>query len=464
MIIIILTLSVVLLFALIGYRYDKNKNEFVQGGLVQFISQPSGATVHVDSTQLGAKTRSKVTLFPGTYTVKMSLTGYRDWQKNTTVKSNIVVWLDSARLVPNSPQTTTVAEVPTITSTAVLPENPNFAYMTDATQPVISLLAPDDQTPKATALTIPATAFAAGEHHNFSLVKWRDKRYLLVKHTLNTGTEWLIVDTTNSANTHAVTDISPTVKVKKVFFDPRDEGKVFAWYDDGSVRNITLNDGTISDPLLEHVSDLYVNGDGTLFAAKITDPGQVNTVYLSYGAKTPTILGTYPTTLPVHIAGGEYYSDFYITTTVGATMKVHNYTDLPTSGSSQPLANILIYQTELPAAPSSLTLHRGARYVSAEFGTGLATYDMETKVFTTVPFVGVTQPLSDSVDWLDTNHFYTTTDGKLRQYEFDGTNQTDIVSVAPGTNAMYSASDKYLLTIAKSKNGYQIQRTLMVLP
>lgn len=464
MAIVILLLAAALLLALMGYRYDQSKHELVQGGLVQFISQPAGASIAVDSIQLAAKTRSKVTLFPGKYNVKMSLDNYRDWQKNITVKANVVIWLDTARLVPSSPQTTVIETIPTLTSAIGRPKNTNFAYMTNVSQPIISLLPVADQTPTITQLTIPSSRFMNGENHRFELDKWRDDRYILVKHTSSNGVEWLVVDTTNPATAFRVREYSQTAKVKAVLFDPISTAKVFVWYSDGSVRSQTLAGGALSDSLLNQVEDLYVNGNGTLFAATASQPGRVDTKYLSYGSTTPTTLEEIETTSPVRIVGGEYYGDVYITTTVGTMMTVRDYTSLPASGTTQPLSSTLEYQTSVPSSPKFLSQHRGARYITAEFGTGLATYDIETKVASIVPFTGLKKPLDQPVDWLDANHFYTTENGKLRQYEFDGSNQADIVDIAPSTVAMYSNNDKYLLTVGKTKRGYTLQRTLMVLP
>ena len=81
----ILSITTILLLLMLGYRYNQGNNNFVQGGLVQFNSQPTGASVRVGSADLASRTRSKITLNPGDYKVRMSLNGYRDWEKDATV-------------------------------------------------------------------------------------------------------------------------------------------------------------------------------------------------------------------------------------------------------------------------------------------------------------------------------------------------------------------------------------------
>ena len=69
-------LSIILLFLMLGYRFNKDQGTITQGGLVQFITTPPGARVTVGSAQLANITPSKITLTPGTYGVSMERNGY----------------------------------------------------------------------------------------------------------------------------------------------------------------------------------------------------------------------------------------------------------------------------------------------------------------------------------------------------------------------------------------------------
>ncbi len=86
----LMTLGVVLLvtllvFIMLGYRFNRDTSSIQQGGLVQFASRPIDASVTIGKAKLGDLTPSKITVNPGNYDVKMSKTGYRDWMKNVDV-------------------------------------------------------------------------------------------------------------------------------------------------------------------------------------------------------------------------------------------------------------------------------------------------------------------------------------------------------------------------------------------
>ena len=77
----IVSILTILVLVIQGYRYNQFDGKVEQGGLVQFNSKPSGATVTVDDAMLANKTASKVTLTAGTHTITMSRDGYGSWKK-----------------------------------------------------------------------------------------------------------------------------------------------------------------------------------------------------------------------------------------------------------------------------------------------------------------------------------------------------------------------------------------------
>ena len=85
MVLSIVSIVFVLILVVQGYRYNSYDGKVEQGGLVQFDSRPSGATVSVDDITLSARTASKITLSSGRHTVKMTRDGYSTWQKNVSV-------------------------------------------------------------------------------------------------------------------------------------------------------------------------------------------------------------------------------------------------------------------------------------------------------------------------------------------------------------------------------------------
>jgi flagellar basal body-associated protein FliL len=61
MVLSIVSIVFVLILVVQGYRYNSYDGKVEQGGLVQFDSRPSGATVSVDDITLSARTASHST-------------------------------------------------------------------------------------------------------------------------------------------------------------------------------------------------------------------------------------------------------------------------------------------------------------------------------------------------------------------------------------------------------------------
>src|SRR5690348_1900762 len=115
-----MTLTVVLLvtilvFVMLGYRFNKQTSTIQQGGLVQFNTRPTGANVTVGSAKLGSRTPSKITLNPGNYSVKMEKSGYLPWNKAVEVKAGQVLWLNYAQFVPEKITTNQVMSLDNVT-------------------------------------------------------------------------------------------------------------------------------------------------------------------------------------------------------------------------------------------------------------------------------------------------------------------------------------------------------------
>ena len=67
--------------------------------------------------------------------------------------------------------------------------------------------------------------------------------------------------------------------------------------------------------------------------------------------------------------------------------------------------------------------------------------------------------------WLDDYSLWADYGGTLRLYDFDGANQQAIMPVVQGTefNVTLSQNNKYLYAIAKTDNGFTLERARMIL-
>jgi hypothetical protein len=460
----VVALSIALFFAMLGWRYNQNKNTFIQGGLVQFISQPSGANVQVNDIRLANKTRSKITLNPGEYNVKMTLNGYRDWEKSATIKSGTVLWLNSAHFVPNNPNTSSVFSAPAITSAAMQEDGRRIALMTDRAVPTITLLEANDDTPTPKVVTVPDTLYKNAAKSSFEIIKQSgDSRRLLLKHTFNDGAaEWLMVDQ-NAVDKSYVIAQDEGVSVQAVQFDPSSSDRAYVHYSDGSIRRLDLSNGERSDVVASNVQDFTLTSSGWLFYSTKPASGIVTTAYVSEGKKESRTIQTLATDQPAHIAAGRYFDTFYTLTAVNEQATLRAYETFPSSDSKDAFKprDTTVIRTSTPISFASFKAN--GRFAVLQQARMQTVYDIDLKKKSDVAIEGLTTDLMKPLQWLGTFHFWNDVTGFARQYEFDGTNQQPITEVTPGYPAAYSPNQKYFYTIRTTDSGVSLQRTLMVL-
>ncbi len=463
MTLMVITMTTILIFIMLGYRFNSQSGTVLQGGLVEFISQPSGANVTVGTAILSDITRSNITLNPGRYAVKMELEGYTTWEKSITVVAGAVQWLNSAHFVPKDPQTTDVFSTKSIDSMLTKTNGKYIALLTDESSPVVTLLDPDEETPESTTVTLPTSKYSAGKRHTFSLSEFsNDSGYILTKHVYDGKVEHLMVDTTNPEDSYRINSYSES-EPSKISFDPSARNTMYVLYKSGTLRRIEIDPAQQAETITNAVTSFFITDAGTALYAKKAGNDAVTTAYVSRGQTISKTLDTFQTEASVQLSGDEYFGSFYLTTADGEAVAIKKYDNFLRSDSTETLVpeTVKLYNTK--SHIRFLVAKADGRFSGAQGDAALYLYDIELDKLDTTEVVDAA-PLNQPLQWLDEYHFWDDSTGKMRQYEFDGTNQTDIVTVEPGFESTYSSNLKYLYTVGKGNNTMVLQRTEMLVP
>lgn len=98
-------LLVVVLSALVaiarGYRFNPIDNKVTSTGILVASSNPDGAKIYINGEMRGA-TNSNIVLDPGSYSVEIKKDGFTSWERQLTIKGELVVQAD-ALLFPQNP-------------------------------------------------------------------------------------------------------------------------------------------------------------------------------------------------------------------------------------------------------------------------------------------------------------------------------------------------------------------------
>ncbi len=459
----VITIVAIALLYMLGYRFDSGYVE--QSGLVQFVSKPSKAQVAVDGQLLSSTTPSKTTVLPGAHEFTMQRDGYNAWHKTVTITAGTLTWLNYARLIPQKLESEIVASLPHVSGGLAAPDRDHYAVIQDSSKPVIGLydLTRDDVTDRN--VTIPTVDYQAAvkktDQHDFKLVRWdKDGRYLLVRHTVGTQDEWIVVDTDSAAQAVDVTK-ELDVPIKAVDFASSNGSSFFALINN-DVRKINLSDGTISSPLVTDVSEFSVFSDDVISYITLPDSKTgLRSAGIVKDGQTPVVLATndQPKTA-FHIVAGHYFHDDVVAISNNSDTTIYQG-QFP---NKQTEADKLSVSATLPLSDDVewLQLSGESRFVVAQHGATFRSYDLETNATSDkVTLDGTTTP--DKLHWLDDYMVWSDRSSQLSVREFDGANKHTIGTIATGFDVTLSPNGKYLYSIGKTKTGFALQRVLLIL-
>lgn len=464
----IIALVVVLLFIVLGYRFNRSDGRIEQGGLLQFDTRPSGADVTIDGTTAGSRTASKATVGAGQHFITMNRSGYRQWQKSVNVAPGSVVWLNYARLIPNELKTETTANFPALAQSRASFDGKWIAVKENAASASISLVDISRETVRQSVLDIPTSAFttpATGKPQVFSLEAWDPtNRYLLVKHTFNdTELEWLIVDTENVAQTVNLTRLV-NVPISKVLFSGASSNTVFVRVGT-DVRKVEISAGTLSRPLVSNVADFSLYDRSTIVytTAIVPETGKRTAGYYEDGTEKPHVLKTYENDekTPLRVALGKYFNEHYVALGHGESTEIYRGR-LPTGDAT---VSVMTLETTItqPGGVEFLEIRNNGRFVVAQTGSDFQVYDNELKQVSKTTLKNAS-PTTGKLNWLDGYYTWSDLDGTLRLYEFDGTNQHDIMPVVPGQAVTLAQDGIFIYGFTTINGSYQLSRSRLQLP
>lgn len=461
MTIVVVTATTVLFFLLMGYRFNADEGEFQQGGLAQFVTRPTGATVTVGRAHLAAKTPSKITLNPGSYEVRMELEGYRPWHKTVSIASGQVLWLNSTRFVPLNPKTEVVDELRGFGSMTARSKGNKVLIVEDKARAELSVFDISGTTVTQAMVAIPSAAYTQGTKHTFTLESMsRNDRYAVVRHTYDKKTERIVVDVREPRRSFVVESASGG-GFAKVTFDPRSPGHVYGLTAKGDVHRVDLGAQTAGQRLLSGVADISFADDELLLFVGTRTAGSVKTGAMRLSDGTVYRIESIKTTAAetVRLAGGYYYGKFYIATTVGKKQTISLVKEL--TAQETPENQTVVSSVVLPKAPQHLSSQTKGRFFLAEHAGWFGLYDVELKKHTLSTVAGARGSTSP-VEWLDEYHYWYAADGRLQFSEFDGSNIHDIAGVVPTSRAVMSTSGRYVYSVALDGKTYALQRTVLI--
>lgn len=450
-----------IVFFILGYRFDIDNGQIEKYALLQFNSVPSSASVKVDGVLMSSKTPNKISLPAGKHEIIMQRDGYEEWRKSVDVMAGTMTWLNYAMLVPKNITVEPVFSYASLSSSLASPKGADILIQENSNQAIFDLIDISSDTAKLTKLTMPATIYNVANSHVFKLKKWDDGgRYVLVEHDYDASVEWLVLDTQNVNASKNVTK-SLNIAISDIDFFGT-SGNVFYALSLGNIHKINLSNGTISKALIGSVEHfgLYDQTNVITFVGLDANGKRVAGMYRD-GDNKSHVIRTVETGGNLQIATTHYFNEDYIAILENSKLDVYggSYPNDSTSGlaTMKPITSLSYENID-----GKIAFSPTGEYVIVKSGADFMSFDLEYQKTATSNVDG-SGSLS-KLDWLDNNHLWSDRDGKLMICEFDGANSHVINSMLMGQDATITHNGRYLYSLNKVGDVYQLQRVRLILP
>ena len=452
---------------IMGYRVDSDKGRIEQGALVQFDSQPNGANVAIDGKSINANTPAKQTVIAGQHSFVVNRTNYETWSKTLNVKAGSLEWLDYIRLVPKDLKVESIDSYASVVGEIASPDYKWLLVQQRADVPSFQLVDLRSQQVKSSTIVLPATIYSSattpGVTHNFVMENWdKDGRHVIVKHTFNDKSEYIVLDTQDLATSVNVSSLL-NISLSQVEFSGT-SGNILYGVTDGVIRKLDLSNATISRGLVTNVKrfDMFETNVISYVGVDPANPAhQVAGIYREGDESARVLRVVKDLTTPLTIAATRYYSDDFVAISEGQNVTILK--GRYPSSSEADTSSLKLYDEFKAAANIDATSfsETGSRLV-IQSGLTFVGYEVEYKRATNASMT-TTETTSRALKWLDDAYVWAVYEGRLSIREFDGANTHVIMNMEPGFDATLSQNGKYLYGIAKTGDTYRLQRVMLIL-
>jgi hypothetical protein len=442
--------SLILLFQSYGYDLDRKTGSIIQNGLVFVSAHPEGAQIYVNGQDLGG-TDAKLPIPAGQYTFELKRKGYRNWKRTFYLEGGSVERLTYPILFPEKLTSKDVQLYSSVPTFATVSPDRHWLVVQqpqDINKFDVFDLSQKDPNPVSVVLPDGLLTKADGAQ-SLSLVEWStDNKHVLIKHTYNSGFEFVILDRENAAsslNINKQLNVSPAkVVLRDKHYDQ--------WYvyDDKTLALQTA-DLKAKQPqsFLAKVLAFKSYGSGTmLYVAdddKVTDTVALK---LLDGSSTYK-LRSFPKGSGYALDIARYNNDWFITAAAKSENIVSIYKnpqDTLKNKPNRPLVPTTVLRLDHPAY---LSFSANTQFIAAQSGSKFAVYDAEKdrRYYYELPFV---LPPEQQARWMDGDRLAVVRDNKTLVFDYDGINQQTLSAANPGFEPFFDQNYTTLYSIAPS--------------
>lgn len=447
--------AIVLLYQASGFGVSR-EGRVIQNGLLFVSSAPSGAAVYLNDKRQGSDTNSRITLQAGTYTMKLTRDGYRDWQRAVTVEGGDVERIDYPLLIPNQLDTSEVAAYnaqPPLTLQSpdrrwVLAQVPGAP----ATFEVYDVREPDNVGENKTTVTLPQSiiGIAQSGQQSFELAEWsRDNQHVLLRHVVGDQSEYIMLSRSNPAESFNVSRRLQLAAGETITLQDKKFDKYFVHNPASTtLRTVSLDDQppvTLLSGVLSYKSYgedvvLYVTNDGASngnVAVKLYQDDKSYPIRQIAASQSGYLLDV-----------SNYAGDWFVVAGgVGQDM-VYAYVN-PAQKLQEDVTQPLVPVSVLKVAGANyIEFSANSQFIMTQNGRSMAVYDVENDRSYKYELPQPLDAPQQHTTWMDGHRLVFVSNGLTTIVDYDGTNIQSLTAAVPGLLPMFDTRYQALYAFA----------------
>lgn len=433
-----------------AFGYDLYRRDVIQNGLVFVENKPRAANIFVDGKPEG-RTGKRLVLPDGEYDFRLERDGYRAWQRTFRLQGDSVERLTYPLLFPDEITPADARQYDSPPRLVTQSPDRRWAVMLRhnslTTFDVVDL---NNRENPATTITLPEGVInTALGNHSFALVEWStDNRHVLLRHVFPGGSEFLMLDRQDPAQSFNVGQAFP-LTIAQVALRDKKFDRLHILGSDNTLWLGEVGSNQLT-PLESDVQAFKSHGANVLMyvtTEEDTPEGRV-AVNVREGSTTYT-LRELPANRQYLLDITRYDGRWYMVAAAAEEKVAYIYRN-PQSQ--------LRGETRRPAPAATIRLNddlshvsfsANARFIGAQSGSNFVVYDAEhdrqyrfdTKL---------KLPAGYKAQWMDGFRYAVVSDGKAAVFDFDGSNQHELIDSYSGFLPMFDRNNEFLYTLAPS--------------
>lgn len=402
-----------------------------QSGLAQIHSIPSGASVELDGSVLFSRTNLSRSLAPGEHQLKITRDGYDGWEKTIKMYSGMLLRLYYPRLFLLNRTPESVLSIDSeLDFYSVSDDRTSILYATDKS-PKWQLLDIRGDDVRSTTLDLANVlpGVSKGKFEGDILEsKWSNNGdYILLKVKYDEKNEWLLLSLKDVARS---LNLTQTFGMDFEYLEMIDDSanQLFA-LENHQLRKINTADQSISRVLLADIQRFSSQDANIIYLTQSRDDEQCEIGIYRDGDKGGTIVARTDSDKVVHVALSKYYNEYYIAFTIDRELNIY-YGGLPVYNENNVETDfsglkVLVEKAQLEVVPDTVAVGDEGEYLVARKGAQFMVVDFD------MGDLFEYQAPTSKLQWLNDSMMYSTNNELIKVWDFDFTNQRDLVETKP---------------------------------